>query len=484
MTLLKTINTKYYEYASYAFVVFIAAALRFYRLGNPKDLMFDETYYVKDAYSYTQSGYERSWTSDPNPKFIQGDTSGLTNVPEYVVHPPVGKWMIATGIDIFGQPSSFGWRFATALTGTLLVVVLIAVAKKLFKSPLLAATAGLFLAIDGEAISTSRTSILDIYLTFWLLLAFYFMLVDREKVRQEVNAQGLGMKLWRPYRLLTGVSLGLALGVKWTALYFIAAWGILIVLWDITLNIKNLKHSPLAFLYIVPVGLVTYIATWTGWIISSNGYDRSWAKDNPEQTVSWLPDWVQSLWAYHQSAYSFHTHLHSNHPYKAEAITWLLQIRPTAFYYKAYTKGQNGCTVDKCSAAVTNLGNPFLWWFATIALFIVLYYLITRKDWRAGAILSGVAAGWLPWFMYPERTTYNFYAVAFLPYMVLALVYVLGLVLGNKNYGEKRRQVGFILFIAIVVFLVLISAFFYPVWSAEMIPYSSWRARMWFGSWI
>ena len=45
-------------------------------------------------------------------------------------------------------------------------------------------------------------------------------------------------------------------------------------------------------------------------------------------------------------------------------------------------------------------------------------------------ILAGIAAGYLPWFNYQSRTIYTFYAVAFVPYVVLAVTYVLGLVIG------------------------------------------------------
>jgi dolichyl-phosphate-mannose--protein O-mannosyl transferase len=31
---------------------------------------------------------------------------------------------------------------------------------------------------------------------------------------------------------------------------------------------------------------------------------------------------------------------------------------------------------------------------------------------------------------------------------------------------------------------VLLAAFFYPVWAAEVIPYQEWRLRMWMPSWI
>lgn len=44
-------------------IILLAAALRLYNLGFPSSLNFDETYYVKDAFSLLNGGYERNWDS-------------------------------------------------------------------------------------------------------------------------------------------------------------------------------------------------------------------------------------------------------------------------------------------------------------------------------------------------------------------------------------------------------------------------------------
>ena len=92
----------------------MGGVLRFIRLDVPRSLVFDETYYVKDAYSLLVSGYERSWPDKANDSFIAGNPGVLLNTPEYVVHPPVGKWMIAAGMWLFGPDNPVGWRFGAA----------------------------------------------------------------------------------------------------------------------------------------------------------------------------------------------------------------------------------------------------------------------------------------------------------------------------------------------------------------------------------
>ncbi|MDR3359212.1 MAG: phospholipid carrier-dependent glycosyltransferase, partial [Bifidobacteriaceae bacterium] len=76
-------------------VTLLGGLLRFWHLGRPHKLMFDETYYVKDAYSLLRRGVEFNWAEDANELFERGDFSGLEATGSYVVHPPVGKWLIA-----------------------------------------------------------------------------------------------------------------------------------------------------------------------------------------------------------------------------------------------------------------------------------------------------------------------------------------------------------------------------------------------------
>ncbi len=71
---------------------------------------------------YLKAGYELAWTGrvkDVDPMFTKGNLNVFQSGPDFVVHPPVGKWMIAAGEWLFGPTSSCGWRFSAALVGTL-----------------------------------------------------------------------------------------------------------------------------------------------------------------------------------------------------------------------------------------------------------------------------------------------------------------------------------------------------------------------------
>lgn len=491
----------------------VGGVLRFVRLDVPRSLVFDETYYVKDGYSMLVSGYERSWPDKANDAFVAGNPNILLNTPEYVVHPPVGKWMIAAGMWLFGADNPFGWRFAAALTGTLSVALLALIAQKLFGSLILGAAAGLLLAVDGHHLVMSRTSLLDIFLMFWVLAAFGALLLDRDdgrrrmatrlsrqaaasptgrpSTRQLLSGPWLGVRWWR---IAAGICLGLAVGTKWSGLFFLAGFGLLTVFWDLSarrsagvrgwISAGIIKDGLLAFASIVPVAAVTYTATWTGWFRSTDAYYRRWAETNPSAEWGWLPDSVRSLAHYHLEAYKFHQGLSSEHPYEASAWSWLVMGRPTSFFYESPKQGTPGCDFANCTSAILSVGNPLIWWSAAISLVILLFWWAGRRDWRAGAVLAAVGAGYLPWFMYPERTMFFFYAVSFEPFLVLALVYCLGLVLGKTTDPPWRRRSGLYGVALFLVAAVLISSFFYPVWTAEMITYQDWRLRMWMPSWI
>ena len=485
----------------------LGGLLRFINLAHPHQLIFDETYYVKDAYALMHGGFERVWVDDSNDQFVAGDPQ-VKAEGSYVVHPPLGKWLIGLGMWLFGDFNGFGWRFSTALFGTLAVLLVTLCARLLFKSHALAAAAGLFLAIDGHSIVMSRTALLDIFLMFFILAAFYALLKDREHGRAKLArllavpeghrpsdlllATG-PMLWWRPWRLAAAVMLGCAVGIKWSALSFVAVFCLMAVLWDFaarrTAGIRRwqlagfIKDGLYSFITMMPLVLATYLATWTGWLVTHGGRYRNWAQENPGDGISWLPAPLRSLWHYHQSAYQFHTGLTSEHGWQSSPWTWLFAGRPVLFYFEGYDSGQHGCELKRCTEVITDLPNPVLWWACTISMFLLILWWAGARDWRAGAILSSVAAGFLPWLMYPERTMFFFYTLPFTPFMMLALAYMLGKLLPR----EKRHLPGYwprvIVLTVLVALLVLVSAFFWPIWSGQLTSDAFWKMHLWIPSW-
>ena len=192
-------------------VTALAGVMRFWRLGQPHQLVFDETYYVKQAYSLLQVGYELHWPDSADKSFTAGTPDVFDSYADYPVHPPVGKWVIAIGIRAFGVQSFFGWRFSVAVLGTLMVLMTARIGRRLTGSTLIGCTAGLLLAVDGLHLVMSRTALLDLPLSFFVLAAFGCLLVDRDAHRDLV-VRGIGgpvarLRLWR---FGAALSLGLA----------------------------------------------------------------------------------------------------------------------------------------------------------------------------------------------------------------------------------------------------------------------------------
>lgn len=504
----------------------VGGFFRFWQLGRPHQLVFDETYYVKQGSSFLDYGFEKSVApslgTTPDKFFTAGTTNVWANAPDFVVHPPVGKWMIAAGELIFGQTSSFGWRFASAFCGTLSILILARTARRLFGSTLLGCVAGVLVAFDGHHFVHSRTGLLDIFVMFWALAAFAFLLIDRDQARDRLavalgraggsrtdpsftaashlagpstsGRRDYGVRLGlRPWRIAAGVCLGLCCGTKWSGLYFVAVFGVMTFLWDVGMRRAagnrtwvraGMLDGAKAFVSIVPVALAVYLVSWSGWFATKGGWDRQWGAEHPSKSWGFVPDALRGLWHYHAEMYRFHVGLHSDHPYKTEPWSWIVQGRPTSFFYEGPTKGHDGCMVAQCSKAITSIGTPTLWWGAAVAIVVLLFMWALRRDWRAGAVLSGILAGYVPWFAFEERTIYSFYAIAFVPWLVLAVTYVIGMVLGRATQSVRRRLAGVVVAGAYVISCVWLFFFFWPIYTAQVIPYSEWAKRMWFPSWI
>jgi dolichyl-phosphate-mannose--protein O-mannosyl transferase len=501
-------------------VMLIGGLQRFWRLGTPRALVFDETYYAKEAASYLRYGYELAPVPapprSPDPFVLgHGDVFGTTG--EFVVHPPVGKWMIAAGEWLFGPASPAGWRFAAAGCGTLAILMIGRIAFRLFGSALLATTAALLLACDGEEFVHSRTGILDIFVMFWALAAFGCLLIDRDRARARLTARVAGQRVagqrvagqagpwvagrfgpWlgpRWWRVGGIACLTLCTGVKWSGIYFAAVFLTLSVLGDLAARRRAgvprwvlggvLADGVQAFatsIVVIPAG---YVATWSGWLAGSRGWDRQWGAQHPAAPGwGWVPSALRSLWQYHAEMWHFHLTLHTPHPYMANPWAWPVLGRPTAFFYANHASGHVGCHTGTCSQEILALGNPAIWYGGVLAAGVLLFRWLLARDGRAGAILAGIAAGYLPWFLYQGRTVFAFYAVAFVPWVVLGVSYCLGLLLGPRDGPARRRRRGALAAGSYVFAVVTLFWFFYPVLAARVIPHTDWLLRMWMPSWI
>ena len=435
-------------------IMLAGAVVRLWNLGYPHKLVFDETYYVKDAWTLSSAGHELSWPSNPDAAFEAGHANGFLNVPSYVVHPPLGKWLIALGMRAFGAENSFGWRISVAVFGIWLIWLLYVVASRVLASKRWGLFVAALLALDGEAIVMSRTGLLDTFLACFALLAFYYLLRDLES--------GVSSLWRRPWLLAMGATLGAASAVKWSGIYFLAAFALYAVGRHIVENRSfsaGLKKAVATFVLTVPVALVTYLASWTGWFVTHGyGYDAK----NP----------LLAFWNYHREMYSFHVGLHAYHPYQANPLTWLFMVRPTSFFYESCGMG--------CSTGITAIGNPLVWWLGAIAVITVFLGWLTKRDRLSGLVLLGLAGGYLPWLAYTERTVFEFYVIAFEPWILLAI----GLMLKRFIEQSERKVLMRRLCIGYLVAVAAVAVYFLPIWLGTPVPYSYWIRHIWLPSWL
>jgi dolichyl-phosphate-mannose--protein O-mannosyl transferase len=482
------------------------AITRFWGLGSPNAKIFDEAYYPVEAQELLRYGYE--------------DNRGYM----FIVHPPLGKWLIAWSSSIFGSgpTDAFGWRVAPAVFGSLGVILVARIARRMFRSNLFGALAGALLAMDGLSLVLARTAILDIFLQFFVVAGFGCLVLDRDQLRARLAAaiadgvdfSGGSPSLGpRPWRLLAGVMFGLANAVKWTALSFFVLFALLSFIWDRgALKAAGVRRParavakrslPFAFGSFVVAPLAAYLMCWLGWFTGENSWGRHWADTHSPSTTlhlfgidipftwAWVPGPIRALGSYTLQAYRFHEGLTSGHAYASGPWSWLVLGRPVDFFYDG---NATGCGSAHCSREVLLIGTPLEWWAFVPLLLWLGWHWVTTRDWRAGAVWVAFLAGWVVWFQDLARTMFLFYMAPLVPFLVLALTLGLGTMLGpaTRQTGDpvrdgsafRRRRWGIA---GVTAYLALVIADFvwmWPIFSDGLRSYDVWHAHMWLPSWV
>jgi dolichyl-phosphate-mannose-protein mannosyltransferase len=479
-------------------VTSIAFALRFYRLGNIPAMLFDEAYYPNDAASLLNRGVEGH--SPMGGRFQEHPSL------EYATHPPLGKWMIAIGEQIFGF-TPFGWRIASCVAGTLTVLVLCRLVRRMTGSTALGMLAGILLTVDALHVSLSRIGILDGFLTFWIVCALACLVADRDDGRRRIaDRLGLGPSWSGPrtgprwWRIGAGLCLGAGCSVKWSAAPYLVAFALLAIAWDVSARRaagagkpvraalwRDLPQAALAFI-VLPV--IVYTASWAGWFASTDGHGRQWHKElNGSGPVAAARAW----WHYHADILDFHetlTNPGTTHEYESKPFGWLVLSRPVLFAYDTAKPGTDldgqHCQTpvradggrDDCSRAVTGIGTPALWYSGLLSVLACVGLWLGKRDWRAGVAVVVFLAGWLPWLQNTQRVMFLFYAMPAVIAYCIGLAVCAGYALGGPGASERRRMIGTA---AVAVVLALIIANFVwlrPVIMGDLIPYSAWNERI------
>lgn len=483
-----------------------AALSRLINLGHPTDggtPVFDEKHYVPQAWQILQ-GWDH---------LLVG---GIEDNPAYglVVHPPLGKQLSAIGMAVFGY-IPFGWRIMTALAAVGVVCLIAMIARRIARSDFVGMCAGLLALVDGILFVTGRSAMLDHFQTFFLLLAVYFLLHDYRQMEQRfatVVRQGrirdhrfgprLGFRWWR---FGAGVALGCALAVKWSGLYYIAFFGVAIVIIDAYRRRRYGVTAPLCgalvfdapphFFNLVGVPVAVYLVSWRAWFASESAVYRhavesgrfSDATKLHDSVLGLLPDsWVNFLY-YHWSVLQFHAELtNSNghhHDWESKPWSWLASTRGLMYY--------NPDRDDGMRTVQLLVGTPAIWFPTVVVLAWGLWQLVIHQNIRWSIPVVGFLAGFVPWLANIDRQMYLFYALNLAPFLIIGLALVCGKLLAwsprvTSNYRAVaffQRHAGLLVVVGYLTFAVWNFLFFVPIYTGMPLSPMGWASRMWLPSW-
>ena len=475
-------------------ITLIAVATRLWDLTHPTDggtPVFDEKHYVPQGWQVLTGG---DWIED-NPGY------GL------VVHPPVGKWMLAVGEWMFGY-GPMGWRVMSAVSGIVIVLAVYLTVRRLARSTLVGALAGVFAICDGVLFVQSRMGMLDIFQALFVVLAFAAIIADRDQMRARMHrvwSQGriddspFGPRLgFRWYRFTAGVMLGLACGTKWSGLYFVVFFTLLSLGFDVAARrAYHVKRPWVGVLRrdLIPSGvslalmpIAIYLASFATWFASETSVYRYvvGSEVGTGGTFAWVPAAFRSLWYYESGILEFHAGLTNSagnhHPWESKPWTWPMSLRPMLY---AIDYGPDQCGGGDCVRAQMLIGTPALWWLAFPMIAWAIWRIVSRRDWRYAAVLVGYAAAIVPWFGDLDRQMYFFYATVMAPFLVMGLALCCGDVLawGARSRRSDRKTIAVL---SVAVFAALVIANFvwlWPILTGAPISNVEWGRQMWLPSW-
>lgn len=377
------------------------------------ETMFDEVYHGRTAYEFLHglSIYENT-------------------------HPPLGKSIISIGIALFGM-NPFGWRFMCALFGTLLIPLMYLFARKIFCRTDIACLSAVLSGTAFMNTTLSRIATIDILVAFFSMLMFFGMYGYIQALSE--NKPMWQQRLWL---LSGGISMGLAVAIKWTGVY--AAAGIAVLFfWFLLEYIGGIKGIKEHRSFLVKTGLWCVLC----FIVIPFGI----------YTLSYLP-FVKAypdkglfghMIANAALMLSYHSSCVFDHPYSSEWYQWLYGSKPLADSRVYFADG----TV---SVVMTFL-NPLLAVGGLIAL-LHQFYLWKRKHCRRALFLIiAYASMLLPW-LFVHRTVFVY------QYFISSLILVP--MIGNSVSVSRHRKRNILVLSGISIALYVL---YYPVLTGQSI---------------
>jgi dolichyl-phosphate-mannose-protein mannosyltransferase len=369
-------------------------------------------------------------------------------------HPPLAKWLIASGIELLGYHSS-GWRIASLIAGTVMIPLLYLLGRRLIGSTVGATVAAGLLAIDFLQFLHSRLAMLDIFVAFFVLAAVLCAVIDRDRLAAGALRSG---RVARPWRLAAGLCAGAAVACKWSGLGALLAIIVLNVMWELAQpdgrrRLLSQAAPMVGSLLIAP--LAVYVASYIH-VLNGTLLTEPWKSDF----------WPRAFLRRQHLMLTKQSGLHPSQPYTSPPWSWPLVRRPVVYFFRE--------TPDGAYREVLGMGSPLVWWASIPAVAYAAWGWVRNRDpFSAQAVIVVVLAClYLPWFAVAIRRgeLYLFYMLPLVPFMCLALALVADR-LWSRTAG--RAAVAVFACAALVLFGI-----YYPLLAARPLSPAQWRERL------
>ncbi|MFN8619597.1 MAG: hypothetical protein U0869_02465 [Chloroflexota bacterium] len=160
----------------------------------------------------------------------------------------------------------------------------------------------------------------------------------------------------------------------------------------------------LACLSVIPV--VVYVIAYLPWANLGNQIIPGFPAGNHGQT----------LWDLTKSMYDYHNNLRATHAASSPWWAWPLDLKPVWFYQDGFANDTTGSIHDG--------GNLVIFWMGIAAMAFCAWAAWVRRSLPITLIVLMWAAMWLPWARI-DRATFQYHVYASLPFIVMALGYLL-----------------------------------------------------------
>jgi dolichyl-phosphate-mannose-protein mannosyltransferase len=444
-------------------VTLLGGLLRIIRVNTPRRVVFDEFFYARDACWYVKAsksacGLTNLVVTDREVDRWLRVYSELT--PE---HPPLGKWLIGTGIRIFG----FGpgaWRLASVVAGTLTIALLYLLARRVLASTVGATVAAGLLAIDFLHFVQSRLAMLEIFVTLFGVAAFLFCAFDRDEVKARRDTGRAGTRwarLWhRRWRAAAGVAAGAAAASKLSGWLIVVAMVLLVLAWELgarkTLGVAAavrqtiVREGPSIVGLLLLIPLFVYAGTYAGRL---HGSLLAW----PWSQGSW----IQEFWARQKYMLDFSRPRFAG---PTSPVWSVPMLQRPALYFRDGGSGR--------VRVIALFGDTIIWWASFAALLYAGWRWLRRKGFAEGLILLGFLSTYGSWVLLTQARGQLFlhYFTPAVPFACLAL-----------GYAASRAvtlRAGRVAVAALAAVSLLAFALFYPVLTATPISPKGVKVRL------